>query len=152
MSDNLSNLGPSSAVDPGSTVPVPAPGDGPWTGDRLVQFLIQRDAGWADAHKDQWQSLMQTLKDRDAKLIATLQSVGQPVSLPSASRASTFTPAFVQGLITKITDNISMKRLAFYGLLVWEILFYDKAAGDSSPDSVVEIVKALIGVVQGGGG
>ena len=54
--------------------------------------------------------------------------------------------AFYDDLVAKI----KWKRLLIDGILVWEILKYDKSAADSSPDSILEIIQRLFSVMGAG--
>ena len=54
--------------------------------------------------------------------------------------------AFYDDLVTKI----KWKRILIDGILVWEILKYDKSAADSSPDSILEIIQRLFSVMGAG--
>ena len=100
-----------------------------------------------EAQRQQRREFMEKLDYQHQSLLRTLTP--SVFSEENEAPARTFSPAFLQTQLAKLQEKISLKRLVFYFLLVWELLFYDKHATDASPDSVVEILKALFSIVGG---
>ena len=77
----------------------------------------------------------------------TLTEYHRLVTLAAAERPGVL--AELKVLLDAASKRIN-KHFVLTCLLIWEVLFYDKHAKDSTPDSMLELIQHLLSIVGGG--